>query len=84
MAKMNTTSVNDWKELYRAALFESNKSKIPTRIAQAEKRIAARALELFNSGDHDTMERNELNVAMYALVALRSSLSWNEHSRNAA
>jgi hypothetical protein len=68
---------NDWKDLYRAALFEPNESKIPSRIAAAEKRIAARARDLFNSGNQDTVERSALNVALYALFALKSSLDWN-------
>jgi hypothetical protein len=79
MAEMNAASINDnWRELYVAALFESNKSKLPLRIANAEKKITAKARELFNSGDHDTMERSALNVALYALLALRSSLDRNE------
>jgi hypothetical protein len=75
---MNTSSPvqNDWKDLYRAALFEPNKTKLPMRIAEAERRIAARARELFNSGNQDTLERSALNVAIYALFALRSSLDW--------
>jgi hypothetical protein len=78
MAEMNVTSMNQsWRDLYIAALFEPNRSKIPTRIADAEKRIAARARELFNSGDHDILERSALNVAMDALAALRSSLDSN-------
>lgn len=74
---MNVTSMNrqNWKDLYAAALFEPNKSKLPMRIADAEKHITARARELFNSGDHNSLERNALNVALYALVALRSSLN---------
>ena len=76
---MKVASMNneDWRDLYRAALFEPNKSKTPMRIANAEKKIAARARELSNSGDHDALERSELNVALYALVALRSWLDWN-------
>jgi len=80
---MNTISEqNDWKDLYIAALFEPNKEKIPVRISDAEQRIAARARELFNSGDQDTLERSALNVAMYALVALRSSLAWKESDQS--
>ena len=76
---MDTSSPvqSNWKELYKAALFEPNESKLPLRIAEAEKRIAARARELFTSGNHDTLERNSLNVALYALVALKSSLDRN-------
>jgi len=80
---MNTISEqNDWKDLYKAALFEPNKEKIPVRISDAEQRIAARTRELFNSGDQDTLERSALNVAMYALVALRSSLAWKESDQS--
>jgi hypothetical protein len=79
---MNPTSVlnESWKDLYRAALFEPNKSKISARIAEAEKKIATRARELFNSGDHSILERRELNVALYALFALKSSLHWKANS----
>jgi hypothetical protein len=58
-------------------LFEPDKSKTPIRIADAEKKITARARELSYSGDHGDLERSELNVASYALVALRSWLEWN-------
>ena len=86
---MNVTSMKQsmnqsWRDLYVAALFEPNKDKIPTRITEAEKRIAARARQLFNSGNQDTLERSALNVAMYALVALRSSLDWNRSDRSHA
>jgi hypothetical protein len=77
--RMNSSSPvqHDWKDLYRAALFEPNENKIPVRIAEAEKRIATRARELSHSGNHDTVERSALNVALYALFALKSSLNWN-------
>ena len=76
---MNTSPLvqNDWKDLYRAAWFEPNKTKIPMRIAEAEKRIAARERELYYSGNQGTLERSALNVAIYALFALKSSLEWN-------
>ena|SRR3954466_7241998 len=83
MAEMSVPSLNQsWRDLYLAALFEPNKNKIPTRIADAEKRIAARARELFNSGDNAILERSALNVAMYALAALRSSLTWKERDQS--
>ena len=75
---MKASMHQDWRVLYRAALFEPNKSKTPMRITRAEKKITAKARELFNSGDHDTLERSALNVALYALLALRSSLDCNE------
>jgi len=69
----------DWRAVYRAALLEPNKSKTPVCITNAEKKIAARARELSHSGDQDALERSELNVATYALVALRNWLDWNEN-----
>ena len=74
-----TSRHEDWKAYYRAALFEPDKSKTPVCITNAERKIAARARELSNSGDRDTLERSELNVATYALVALRNWLDWNEN-----
>jgi len=61
-----------WRELYRAALFESDAAKFPDRIADAEKAIALRARELFQAtGDH-IEEEYAMDDAMYALHALRS------------
>jgi len=65
--------------LYRAALFEQNRSKTPARITNADGKIAAKPRELSNSGDRDALERSELNVAAYASVALRNWLQWNEN-----
>jgi hypothetical protein len=72
-----------WRDLYRAALSEPDKSKSSIRIANAEKKIAARAREIANTGDQDALERSELNVASYALVALRNWLDWNANERAA-
>ena len=44
-----------WRELYTAALFETDRSRISARIAGAEQAIVARARELFSTGN-DTIE----------------------------
>ncbi len=67
-----------WRDSYRAALFEPNKRKLPMRIAIAEKQITIEARKLFNAGKHDITERSAMNVALFALQALRSSLDWSE------
>ena len=42
-----------WRDLYRAALFEVDKTRIPERIAQAEEALVVRARELFHiAGDN--------------------------------
>jgi hypothetical protein len=65
---------SSWRELYKAALFETNKDKVPDRIAEAERAIVARAREIFGS-PVDTIEEDEaLDDALYALRALQSCL----------
>jgi hypothetical protein len=77
--EMKTASMNEsWKDLYLAALLERNKAKLPLRIARAEKRISARALELCDSIDRNNVEKSVLNIALYVLAALRSSLTRDE------
>lgn len=61
-----------WQALYQAALFETDQSKIPARIAQAEQAIFSRIRELFvTNGDH-IEEDQILDDALYALRALRN------------
>jgi hypothetical protein len=71
------SNVRTWRELYTAALFETNQSLIPHRIAEAEKAIVARARELF-AASSDTIEEDQaLDDALYALRALESCLHAN-------
>jgi hypothetical protein len=63
-----------WRDLYTAALFETDKDRIPSRIADAEKAIMSRARELFSAGADMIEEDQALDDALYALKALRSCL----------
>ena len=68
-------NLQPWRELYTAALFETDKDRLPTRIAAAEKAIIARSRELF-SASSDTIEEDQaLDDALYALKALQSCLN---------
>jgi len=67
----------NWRELYTAALFETEKDKIPARIADAEKAILVRARELFAAGSDTIEEDQALDDALYALRALQSCLSYH-------
>jgi len=62
-----------WKELYRNALFETDKSRKSERIAHAEWALTLRARELFHSGREHLQERQEVDAALCALQALRKT-----------
>ena len=63
----------EWRDLYKAALFEVDKTRLPDRIAQAEKALALRARELFRIAGDNIEEEQALDDAMYALHALRNT-----------
>jgi hypothetical protein len=63
----------NWRQMYRAALFEINDSRLPARIAEAERAVVLRARELFQAAGENGAETEALDHAMYALHALRSN-----------
>jgi len=63
-----------WKDLYRAAMGESDLDKLAERIADAETALVMRTRELsFTSGDKFE-EKDSLDDALCILHALQSSL----------
>jgi hypothetical protein len=68
--------LRSWRELYSAALFETDKDRIPNRIAVAEKAMVARARELFSAGADTIEEDQALDDALYALRALQNCLEF--------
>jgi hypothetical protein len=60
-----------WRELYKAALFETDKNRMSERIAHAEWALVLRARELFHTGSEHLQERQAVDAAIYALQALR-------------
>ena len=72
---MNTGSCKSqhsraWRDLYKAALFEIDKTRLPERIAQAEEALVVRARELFHMAGDNIEEEQALDDTMYALHAL--------------
>jgi hypothetical protein len=63
-----------WKKLYSAALLENDRSRIPGRIAEAEKEIVKRVRNLFQSPEHSTLETDALEEALRMLQALKECL----------
>ncbi|HEV2398376.1 MAG TPA: hypothetical protein VGS27_15645 [Candidatus Sulfotelmatobacter sp.] len=67
-----STSSSAWHDLYHAALFETDRDKVPDRIASAEQAILARIRELFLVTSDHIEEDQVLDDALYALRALRN------------
>jgi hypothetical protein len=66
-------STSDWKELYMAAIFEDDSVKLVVRIAEAERALAARAAELFDSSGNPAREQQAMENAAYFLRLLRKT-----------
>jgi hypothetical protein len=63
---------NNWWQLYRAAVFEINRSKLLDRVKAAEDAIRARASL---GGQVSSDERISIQDAMAALLVLRRDLA---------
>jgi hypothetical protein len=68
----------NWQQLYKTALFETNRNKVAERIVEAERVIAARARDLFKEPADMIEEQNALDDALYALHALKGCLIWRD------
>lgn len=77
---MNTTfssggSQPNWRALYHAALFETDREKVPERITEAEQAILNRIKELFVIPTDHIEEDLILDDALYGLRAFRNCVS---------
>lgn len=65
-----------WAELYRRALFEEDRDKLPVLLQQAHQAVQQRVRELWESPtrgqDVTDKERHELHAAAYYLGLLQS------------
>lgn len=66
------SSSASWHSLYQAALFETDRELIRSRIAEAEKAIFDRVKELLGVNCDHIEEDQILDDALYALRALRN------------
>ena len=74
-----------WRNLYAAALMETDDDKMSRRIAEAEGAIVARQRELFKASCDNIHEEEEaMDDALYALNALKSCLPIRPESRSHA
>jgi len=63
-----------WKDLYRAAMGESDLDKLPERIADAETALVMRTRQLSCTSGDKFEEKDSLDDALCILHALQSSL----------
>jgi hypothetical protein len=73
-----------WHELYRAALFETDTSKIPSRIEEARRALVLRSRELFETSPNYDSETEDIETALYALQALENCLRSKTKDRRRA
>jgi hypothetical protein len=67
-----------WRELYKAAVFETDKNRMSERIAHAEWALAVRARELFHADSEHLQERQAVDAAIYDLHILRNTGTYLE------
>lgn len=67
-----------WKNLYIAALFEDDKSKILSRVRDAEIEILKRARALLGTTGDNVTEAQALDNALHMLHILRGCLKADE------
>ena len=63
--------LQQWRNLFLVALFETDRQRIPSRIVEAEKALLLRLRELHAISEHDSEEGKALDKGLYALRALR-------------
>lgn len=67
--------------LYEAALFETDTTKIPSRIEEARKALVFRSSALCETSPNYDGEREDIENALYALQALENCLRSNTRDR---
>jgi hypothetical protein len=60
----------DWEKLYRAAIIESDRSKVPKRIENTEAAIRKRSRRLSKIPAHSEKEREAITRALHILSLL--------------
>jgi len=83
-ADQSAGTLRSWRGLYKAALFESDASKLPSRIEEARNALMFRSRELFPASPNCQGETEAIQNALYALQALENCLRLNTKDRRQA
>gem|GEM_PF-882729 len=70
---LNNSKCQDWGKLYRAAVLESDRSKLQQRIEQAEAAILERSRSLSKSPGKNRKEQEVITRALHILSLLREA-----------
>jgi hypothetical protein len=62
-----------WRDLYKTAIFETDRTKAAFRITEAERALVQRERQLFLTSGNEH-ELNAVNTALHELDALRGCL----------
>jgi hypothetical protein len=74
MSSLSLSARASWKDMYTAALFETDRTRVSERIVLAESEIVKRARTLFEAPGDNSDEAEALDDALYMLRALKSCL----------
>jgi hypothetical protein len=77
-------TLRSWRGLYKAALCETDASKLPLRIEEARQALIFRSRELFATSPNYDGEEEAIEDALYALHALENCFRWNTRDRRHA
>ena len=77
-------ALRNWRELYNAALFETDESKLPLRIEEARQALIFRSRELFAASPNFDGEVEAVEDALYALHALENGMKSHTKDRRHA
>jgi hypothetical protein len=77
-------ALRSWRGLYKAALSETDVSKLPFRIEQARRALVLRSRELFATSPNYDGEVEAIENALYALHALENCMKLNTKDRRHA
>jgi hypothetical protein len=79
-----TQDLSEWRSLYAAALFEDDRSKINTRVVEAELAMVSRSRALFSTSNSDRKEAIELDQSLRMLQLLKSCVATRPETQPAA
>ena len=83
-ADQSAETLRSWHGLYKAALFETDASKLASRIEDARRALALRSQELLAGSPSYDGETEAIENALYALQALENCLRLNTKDRRHA